>query len=158
MTIRTSKSEEEYQKRVADAYYAAENGDTWVMLGNGWQMSSAGAMLWCQKHVPEEVWRKISINWLKQVSPNKGRTYHRAHSGKPKADVVPKPRPQPNQACKYLYYAAALNAVVECEAPTNGKTYCRACEQRRAEAPTGQRYAQFGGPSLGYSRRVGSAA
>lgn len=59
------------------------------------------------------------------------------------------PRKQANQSCKYLYYSKALNCTVECEAPTSGHTYCRACAHRLATSTSGRRYTDmFGSPHV----------
>lgn len=127
------------EKRIAEAYAAAENGDGWVNLGRLWGMSNASALMWCQSRLPEAIWKKIGQNGLHGKYPTRGRRkyYHQ----KPEVQIVAQAPRQPNQFCVRVRYSEGQ--LHRCCAETKGKTYCKACAHELATQHCGSSYRNY---------------
>lgn len=136
MTLPTNKRAEWTQRRIEQAYAAAEAGEGWTALGRLWETSNAGALMWARTHLPKDVLRKIGENGLKAKVSTRGRRLY--EYAKP-AIVKTPPTMARTEACQFKWLDAG--ELVQCGEPTGGKTYCQACDQYRATQPAGSRYA-----------------
>jgi len=139
MSVPTIARAAKAEKRINEAYDAAANGEGWVHLGRLWGMTNASALMWCQSHVPEEIWKLIGQNGVHSKYPTRGRRgyYHQ----KPEVKLAaPAPR-APNQFCYHIKLTEGQ--LVRCYAETNGKTYCDKCRHAMATKSVGTSYRNF---------------
>lgn len=138
MAIPNKRRADFIQKRTEQAYAAAEAGDGWVNLGKLWGCSNACALQWCQGRVPQEICAKIAANG---TAARETGNYRKYNNSKPKVTRLHiEPRPA-NQFCARLSYVN--RELHRCNAPTEGKTYCRQCSHEIAVKHSGSNYRNY---------------
>ena len=139
MSVPTIARAAKAEKRINEAYEAAANGEGWVHLGRLWGMTNASALMWCQSHVPEAIWKKIGQNGMHGKYPTRGRRGY--YYAKPEVKIVAQATREPNQFCLRVRYAEGqLN---RCYAETKGKTYCKSCAHELATQHCGSNYRNY---------------
>lgn len=111
------------QKRLEDAYAAAEGGEQgWTALGSAWGISTPGAWEWGRKNLPSAICEKLAINGNASRATGGYRKCEHAYS-KPAMRDPFRRVPTRIETCQ----RTIGKEFRVCGLPSNGKNYCEPC-------------------------------